>query len=277
MNQIMTIAGKEIRDGMRNRWVVVVTLLMAGLALILSLLGSTPTGTTKISTLAVTIVSLSSLSIFFIPLIALLLSYDSIVGESERGTLLLLLAYPVARWQVVVGKFTGHLTLLSAAIILGYGAAGVAIVASGENGEMSEAWGGFVGLLGSSVLLGGVFLAIGLAISAGVRERGTAAAVCVAIWLLFVLVYDMGLLAVLAADSQQVLGEQLVTGLLLANPTDAYRMLNLIGNTEVSLLSGMASLSAARDVSVYVLVGLLIGWSLLPIGAACLLFQRRPL
>ncbi len=277
MNQIMTIAGKEIRDGMRNRWVVVVTLLMAGLALILSLLGSTPTGTTNISTLAVTIVSLSSLSIFFIPLIALLLSYDSIVGESEQGTLLLLLAYPVSRWQVVLGKFTGHLTLLSAAIILGYGAAGVAIVLNGENGEMSEAWGGFIGLLGSSVLLGGVFLAIGLAISAGVRERGTAAAISVAIWLFFVLVYDMGLLGILAADSRQALGEELVTGLLLANPTDAYRMLNLIGNNEVSLLSGMASLSAAREVSVYVLVVLLIGWSLLPLGAACLLFQRRPL
>ncbi len=277
MNQVMTIAGKEIRDGMRNRWVVVVTLLMAALALILSLLGSTPSGTTNISKLAVTIVSLSSLSIFFIPLIALLLSYDSIVGESEQGTLLLLLAYPVARWQVVVGKFTGHLVLLSVAIILGYGVAGMTIVLSDENGEMSKAWGGFLGLLGSSALLGAVFLAIGLTISAGVRERGTAAAISVAIWLLFVLVYDMGLLGVLAADSQQMLSEELVTGLLLANPTDAYRMLNLIGNNEVSLLSGMASLSAARDVSVYVLVALLIGWTLLPLGAACLLFQRRPL
>ena len=73
---------------------------MAGLALVLALLGSTPTGTTKISALTVTVVSLSSLSIFFVPLIALLLSYDSIVAEHERGTLILLLAYPVARWQI---------------------------------------------------------------------------------------------------------------------------------------------------------------------------------
>ena len=42
------------------------------------------------------IVSLSSLTIFLLPLIALLISYDAVVGEMERGTMLLLLSYPVA-------------------------------------------------------------------------------------------------------------------------------------------------------------------------------------
>ena len=42
-----------------------------------------------------TVVSLASLTVFLVPLIALLLAYDAIVGEAERGTLLLLLAYPV--------------------------------------------------------------------------------------------------------------------------------------------------------------------------------------
>ena len=45
--------------------------------------------------LDVVIVSLSSLTIL-LPLIALLISHDAIVGEMERGTLLLLLSYPVA-------------------------------------------------------------------------------------------------------------------------------------------------------------------------------------
>ena len=133
MNQIIILAGKEIRDGLRNRWVVMTALAMAGLAFSLSFLGSTPTGTTKVSELAVIIVSLSSLSIFFIPLIALLLSVDTIVGESERGTLLLLLAYPVSRWQIIVGKFAGQFLLLSGAIIAGYGAAGLSIALGGGN------------------------------------------------------------------------------------------------------------------------------------------------
>ena len=90
----MIIAGKELRDGMRNRWVLATTALLAALALTLAFLGAAPTGSVKVSALAVTIVSLSSLTIFLVPLIALLLSYDAIVGEVDRGTMALLLAYP---------------------------------------------------------------------------------------------------------------------------------------------------------------------------------------
>lgn len=266
---------KEIRDGTRNRWVILTTLLMAALALILAMLGSTPTGTTRVSELAVTIVSLSSLSIFFIPLIALLLSFDSIVGESERGTLLLLLAHPVARWQIIVGKFLGFFVLLSFSIVIGFGSAGVLLAFTAESAFSPEAWTGFITLLGSSVLLGGVFLAIGLLISSFVRERGTAGGVAVGVWLLFVLVYDMGLLALLSADGGTAMNDNLVTGLLLANPTDTYRMLNLTGNAEVALLSGMASISSASKVSLPVLTALLVAWIVIPLGLASTAFQRR--
>ena len=108
------IAMQEIRVGLRNRWVLATTLLLAALALSLVLLGSAPTGTVKADPLAVVIVSLSSLTIFLVPLIALLLSFDAIVGEHERGTLMLLLAYPVARWQVVVGKVLGQVVQVAA-------------------------------------------------------------------------------------------------------------------------------------------------------------------
>ena len=127
MRSIATIAVKEMRDGLRNRWVIATTALLAALALTLAFMGSAPTGTVKVSPLGVTIVSLSSLSIFLVPLIALLLSYDAIVGEAERGTLSLLLTYPVKRWQVVVGKFVGHLGILALATVVGYGVAGLAL------------------------------------------------------------------------------------------------------------------------------------------------------
>ena len=42
-----------------------------------------------------TVASLTSLATFLMPLIALLLAYDAIVGEEEGGTLLLLLTYPL--------------------------------------------------------------------------------------------------------------------------------------------------------------------------------------
>ena len=74
MRNILIVARKEIQEGMRNRWVLATTLLMAGLALSLTFLGSAPTGTVGVRALDVVIVSLSSLTIFLLPLIALLIS-----------------------------------------------------------------------------------------------------------------------------------------------------------------------------------------------------------
>ena len=85
-------------------------------------------------------VSLSSLSIFLVPLIAMLLAYDAIVGEADRGTLALLLSYPVARWQVMAGKFAGHLVILALATGAGYGFAGLALQWLHGGGLDAAAW-----------------------------------------------------------------------------------------------------------------------------------------
>ena len=85
MSPIWIITGKEVRDSLRNRWVLAATLLLAALALSLGFLGSSPTGSVKADPLTITVVSLSSLSIFLIPLIAMLLAYDAVIGEIERA------------------------------------------------------------------------------------------------------------------------------------------------------------------------------------------------
>ena len=74
MNPVWIITGKEVRDSLRNRWVLAASVLLAALALSLGFLGRSPTGSVKVDPLTVTVVSLSSLSIFLIPLIAMLLS-----------------------------------------------------------------------------------------------------------------------------------------------------------------------------------------------------------
>src|SRR5690606_6210538 len=80
---VLKLAAQEIRVGLRNRWVMATTVLLAALSLSLVLLGSAPTGVVKADPLAVVVVSLASLTIFLVPLIALLLSFDAIVGEHE--------------------------------------------------------------------------------------------------------------------------------------------------------------------------------------------------
>jgi Cu-processing system permease protein len=275
VNAVLAVAGKEIRDGLRNRWVLAATGLLAALALGLAFLGSAPTGTVGAAPLAVTVVSLASLSVFLLPLIALLISFDTIVGEQERGTLLLLLAYPVSRWQVLAGKFVGHTAILAFATVCGYGAAGLVVAVSG--GAEAASWLAFAVLLGSSVMLGAIFVGIGYAISAWVGERGTAAGVAVAVWLLFVLLFDLALLGVLVADQGQTLSSSVFRGLLLLNPTDAYRLLNLSSFQEVREFSGLAGLPAEARPPLPLLLGALGLWLVLPLSLAAGLFSRKEL
>ncbi|WP_315705445.1 MULTISPECIES: ABC transporter permease [unclassified Bradyrhizobium] len=272
----LVIARKEIHQAVRNRWVLAATLLLAGLALSLTFLGSAPTGTVGVRALDVVIVSLSSLTIFLIPLIALLISHDAIVGDMERGTMLLLLSYPVARWQVLVGKFLGHLAVLAFATCLGYGIAAAALIAAGNQID-SDSLAAFGAMIGSSVLLGAVFVAMGYLVSALVRDRGTAAGLCIGLWLLLVLIYDMGLLGILALDQGRSISASAVDAMLLINPTDAYRLFNLTGFANVSTFAGMAGLAQSTTLSAGVLLIALLFWTLVPLGLAAFAFSRREL
>ena len=280
MTPVLVIAGREIREALRNRWVVAATVLLAALALTLTFLGSAPTGTLRVSPLAVTVVGLSSLSIYLVPLIALLLAFDAVVGEVERGTMLLLLTYPVARWKVIVGKFVGHTAIIAFATVIGYASAGLAaVLAAGLGGGAGEpqGWGAFAAMVGSSVLLGAAFLSIGTLVSVLASERKTAAGAAVAVWVLFVLLYDMALLGVLAADQGRSITAGLVEGLLLVNPADAYRLFNLAGLESVRSLSGMAALGEVGDLGRGELLAALMVWIAAPLALAVAAFQRKEL
>lgn len=271
MSAALVIAGKEITDGLRNRWVLGATLLLAGLAFALTFLGSSPTGELGVKPMAVVVVSLSSLTIFLMPLIALLISYDAIVGEVERGCMLLLLTYPVTKRQIIAGKFLGHTAILAIATLIGYGGAGVALGVLG--GSDAESWRAFGMLLVSSILLGAAFVALAYWVSASVRERGTAAGISIGLWLAFVIIYDLGLMGVLVATKGWI-DDRVFPYLLLANPADIYRLLNLTAFENVRKFSGMAGLSEQAHFAPWVLlVGLLV-WIALPLSLAGWRFAR---
>lgn len=275
MNAILTLAGKEIHDGLRNRWIVGATLLLAALAFALATLGSAPTGALGVKPLAVTVVSLASLTIFLVPLMALLLSYDSIVGEVERGTMLLLLTYPLTRTQLVLGKMLGHMAIIAIATVLGYGGAGLA-VGLAEGGADAKSWGAFGLLLGSSVLLGAVFVSLATLASLLVRERGTAAGLAVGLWLVFVVVFDLAALGLLVTAQDRV-DPVLFSWLLLANPADVFRLLNLTGFDNVRAFSGMAGLAGEIALPPALLLSVMASWVAAPLGAALYIFRRREL
>lgn len=274
MSSILVIAAKEFRDGLRNKWVAGATLLLAALAFALAFLGSTPTGLLDVKPLAVTVVSISSLTIFLIPLIALLIGYDAIVGEAEGGSLLLLLTYPVSRIEILLGKYMGHAAILAFATLIGYGAAGAA-AAWTDSADM-ESMKAFLALLLSSLMLGLAFLAIAYLVSVIVKERSTAAGIAVGVWLFFVIVYDLALMGMLVASKGGV-GADIFPSLLLLNPADAYRLFNLSAFENVRKISGMGGLSASAQFSPAILLLALAAWISAPLAAAFSVFRRRQL
>lgn len=275
MRTIAIIALKEIQEGLRNRWVLATTLLLAALALSLAFLGSAPTGTVGAGRLDVVVVSLSSLSIFLLPLIALLISHDAVVGEMERGTMILLLSYPVGRHQVILGKFCGHVLILAFATVIGYGVAAGALAISGA-AVLATSWLAFAWMIGTSVMLGAAFVAIGYLISSLARDRGTAAGASVGVWLIMVLVFDMALLGLLVVDQGKIVSASVLERLLFLNPTDIYRLANLTG-FNVSQFSGMSGLAGTAGAGTGALLLGMVAWIAVPLGLATASFARREL
>ncbi|WP_300271406.1 ABC transporter permease [Halomonas sp.] len=272
MNAILTIAGKEFRDGLRNRWVLAIALVLAFLAVGIAWFGAAASGGLGFTSLATTVVSLATLAVFLIPLIALLLAYDAVVGEQEAGTLLLLLTYPISRTQLLLGKFLGHGLILAAATALGFGIAGAVIAVGAEGVALTELAAGMGLLIGSSILLGWVFIAFAYLISVWVTEKARAAGLALVVWFLFVLVFDLGLLALLVSVER---GGDWLPWLLLLNPTECFRLINLAGFEAARSYTGLTSIAEGSAFHPAMVTTLLVAWILVPLGLALLRFRRR--
>lgn len=274
MNTVLIVAGKEFKDGLRNRWVLAITLVFAILAMGISYFGAAASGTVGFTSLATTIVSLASLAIFLIPLIALLLAYDTIVGEEEQGTLLLLLTYPLRRGQLLAGKFVGQAGILATATALGFGVAGLMIaILTGQFTNLAL-WRAFGFFIVSSTLLGWVFVAIAFLISSSVSEKGRAAGLALVVWFWFVLVFDLLLLGVLVLGAQHI-SRDILRLMLLLNPTDVFRLANLAGFESTRVYSGLAAIATGSLFTPWALATVLLGWIAVPLGGAIWIFQRK--
>jgi Cu-processing system permease protein len=272
MRPLLIMAMAEIREGLRNRWIVSAILGLTLFAFSLALLGSAPIGEVKASALSITTVSLASLSVYLIPLIALMLAFDAIVGEAERGTLLLLLTYPIKRWQVLAGKFLGHMSILSLAVVIGYGLAGLYI--SLKHAIDITEWLNYGSMIASTLLLGSVFLSIGYLLSVLIKERATAIGASIAVWLVMIVVYDFMLLGLVLSDKEQLISGKILAAIIYLNPTDIYRLFNLAGNESAALISGMGDLAGTVLLQPWSMIIALLIWIATPLIAAISIFHR---
>lgn len=274
MKQIFNIARKEFSDGMRNRWILAISILFAVLAVGITWFGAAASGQVGFTSIPATIASLASLATFLMPLIALLLAYDAIVGEEEGGTLMLLLTYPLTRSQLLLGKFLGHGMILGLATLIGFGSAALAIAVLVPDVSIGLLVSSFGRFILSSTLLGLVFLAFAYVLSSKASEKSTAAGLALGVWFLFVLVFDLALLTILVVSEGKV-SPELLPWLLLLNPADVYRLINLAGFEAGAQGLGVMALASDLPVGLPVLWLCLLGWVGLILAWAHRAFSKR--
>lgn len=270
MSAILGFAGCEFRIAVRNRWVAIVIGMMALFALILSAAGSAPIGQLGADRLSVTVASLTSLAVYLVPLVALLMAFDAVAGEVERGTLPLLLTYPISRPRVLLGKALAHLATLGLALAVGYGSAIAAAFTVDPNAAAGLP--AMLRLFWSSLLLGASFLAIGYAISAFSRRPGASAGLCIGFWLVMIVLYDLGLLSAIVADGGGWFTTRIFPWLLLANPADAFRIFNLASSEATAAAAGVGG--AASAIPAWQALVSILAWPVIGFAIAHLTFRK---
>jgi len=234
----------EFFERSRDRWVLVASGLFALLACGVSLYGS-GAGENAPALIGPSLVTLASL---FVPLVALVLGHDAVVGEHERNTLGLLLSLPLGRGELVLGKFAGRLLALTLAIMLGLGLPML------FTGTFSAA------LLGHTLLLGAAFLSVGMLLSVLTRNQVTAASMAISLWFILVFFYDMGLLGLLVLSDGSV-SNTLISWLVQLNPAGLFRiqMMTFYAGTEVlanlGLTTGLPSMLIGSSIWTAWIVG----------------------
>ncbi len=258
-SQVRVVASKEFRDRIRNRWVVAVALIFSLFSVAIAYFGAAQQGAVGFRGIDVTIASLVSLVIYLVPLIALILGYDAVVGEKERGSLELLLAMPITRFEILLGKFTGLSAALACSTVIGFGA-GVLLLADQLGARDVYHYLGFVF---SAILMGMAFLSLSLLVSVLAADRIRASGVAIGLWFFFVLIFDLLVMGMLVM-SQGALGSGLFGTLLMLNPADIFRLLNIFSSEQVQNMYGLATVMPQNLTNPAVLIGIMLIWIVTP-------------
>ena len=268
LRQVAIVAAKEFRERIRNRWIVAVALVFAAFALLIAYFGAAQQGTVGFRGIDVTIASLTSLVIYLVPLIVLILGYDAIAGERERGSLDLLLSLPITRFELLLGKFAGLAAALAASTLAGFGLAGIAIAVQADASALVH----YAGFVLSALLMGMAFLSMAVMVSVIAADRARASGAAIALWFFFVLVFDLALLGALVMTGGQA-GGDVLPYLLLANPADVFRILNIFGMKEVQSLYGLATVMPPALAEPWLLGGVMLLWIVAPLAVATWRFK----
>ena len=266
----LVVARKEFRDASRSHTLWILTalfvLLIAGAAYVVgTALSAGPqvdaTGTALVSALT------GRASFFltsFVPILGLMASYASIVGERTSGSAKLLLGLPHSRRDVVLGKFVGRAAVLAAALLIGFFAGFVVMLSYDRISPVN-----YLGFIFLTTVLGTVYVAVGVGVSATVASRSRAAASVVGIYIFLKVLWDT-FPSVVPRGIVYV-----VTGSL--SPPDWYGFLTALG-PNVAYTNLSAGLIEREFGSLELFsAAVILAWIVLPVAVGYVRFNRSDL
>lgn len=133
-------------------------------------------------------------------LMALLMTYDGVAGEKERGSLRMTLANRVPRDVLLWGKYLAAMVVVIVPVLIGATLALVIISWGGEGGLSSEEWIPLTGILAGGLLCISAFVWMGLLISSRTSYSSLALLMLLMVW---------AILAVFIPNSGGLLGDKL--------------------------------------------------------------------
>ncbi len=267
---VRAIAHKELSDKLKSRWVMVIGAGFALFTVVISYFGAASAGIAGFQRMDATIASLTSLVIYFIPILALTLGGGIIADERDKGTLELFLSAPISVKEFIFGKFSGLSVSLAISTLIGFGVAGIVLVSRTGAGAL----GGFMIFIIHSIVLGMIFLSLSFLVSILFYERAKVIALTIFLWLFFTILYDLGLIGVLII-TKGAIGTDVLSVLLMLNPVDVYRIMNFISIGETSAFIGLASVEFPAYMNAGVLWGISMIWIIAPLVISYYYFKKR--
>ena len=191
---IFSIGKKEFMDNFRNKWIIILSIIFAMLVVIVSYFGSQGFGQDW-SSLENTIGGLEGIVTLIIPIISLMLGYAAIVGEIEKGSMSSLLALPVNRYEIILGKFLGLGGVICSTILIGFGISGIIIALNAPSSDYTP----YLSFIGISILIGLAFLSVSMFFSTLFKKRSSAMGGAIFLWFFFSIIWQIILVGVLFA------------------------------------------------------------------------------
>jgi Cu-processing system permease protein len=261
MRTAAKVAGYELRDVIRSRWLIGYGLFFLVMTDTLFRFGG---GGEK------ALLSLVNVVLLLIPLVAIV--FSTVYLYAAREFIELLLAQPISRRHVFCGLFLGLSLPLSLSFV-----AAICIPFVLHRGAGTAQPGTFAALLLTGVALTFIFTALAFLIVARTADRMKGLGIAVAVWLFLAVVYDGLVLLAVSIMADHPIEKPLLL-LMLANPMDLARVALLLQFDVAALLGYTGALLQkffGRTAGIATTSLAIVVWIVAPLFAGLRAFQRK--